>query len=141
MRARAIGAIVLTSVLAFPPSIFADNITWQGGDPGDPNSFSIADNWSCITCSSAVIPNNGNLGLNFDASITQAGADVSLDSSVTLNSLLIGGSGTATLEANNSGVGITLGTPTSSGNALAISIGGVLNINNGGTLTLQNSRL
>ena len=76
MRARAIGVAILAGALAFPPSIFADNITWQGGDPGGPNSYSIGDDWSCITCSSPVAPNNGNLGLTFDASITQTGADV-----------------------------------------------------------------
>jgi hypothetical protein len=106
-------------------------------DPGDPNSFSIVDNWTCATCSSPVIPNNGNLGLTFDANIAQASADVSLDSSVTVNSLSIGGSGAATLEANDTGIGITPGTPASSGNALAISIGRALNINNGGSAAID----
>jgi hypothetical protein len=46
VKARTIGVALLTVVLAFPPSVFADNITWQGGDPGHPNSFSIADNWT-----------------------------------------------------------------------------------------------
>ena len=137
MTARTIGVVLLTGVLAFPPSIFADNITWQGGDAVDPNSYSIPDNWNCSTCSSSVIPNNGNLGLTFDTSITQAGADVILDTPAIVNSLLLGGSGTATLEAVNSGVGITLGTPSSSGNALAISLGGVLNINSGGSVAID----
>lgn len=137
MTSRTLGIAILTALLAFPPSIFADSITWQGGDPGGPN-YSIADNWNCATCSpSSVVPSNGNLGLNFDVSVTLSGADVLLDTPATVNSLSLGGSGTATLEATSSGVGITLGTPSSSGNALAVSIGGVLNINSGGSAAID----
>jgi hypothetical protein len=126
----------LTAVLAFPPSLFADNITWQGGDPGGPNSYSIPDNWSCTTCSSSVIPNDGNLGLTFDASITQASGCHPRYGRYHKQPAP-GGSGRAALEVNTSSVGITLGTPSASGNALAISIGGVLNINSGSSAAID----
>ena len=85
--------LLLVSVLAFPPGIFADNITWT---PGDGNGFySDTNNWNCSGCAGPAYPNNGiPSGVTYDAAISGLGAVVTLDATgVAVDSLTISGNG------------------------------------------------
>jgi hypothetical protein len=123
--------IVLVNLLIFPPGLSASGIIWTGGV----GNYQDASQWNCTdpACTSPTYPNNGNLGLNYDATIDSGSGDrVTLSASgITVNSMSIGGSGSSnssTLNVNSGG--ITFGTPSvTSGNVLAVSNGGILNIN------------
>src|SRR5580704_14845951 len=86
---RACVVCLLLSLLAFPPSIFAEAITWNNGANNE--SYSDPGNWTCGGCNT--YPNNGN-GINFEAIINSGGPDnVTLDANSIVNSMVLGGSG------------------------------------------------
>ena len=131
--------LLLVDLLVFPPGTFAAGITWIGGTGNYTDT-----SWACSDpgCTSPTYPNNGNLGLNYDAVINSGTGDtVALNASgVAVNSMTIGGSGPSLSSTLNvtGGNSITFGTPSvNSGNVLAISNGGVLNVNSGGNATIE----
>ena len=143
---RACLIVLLIDLLVFPPSMRADAIKWTGG----PGSWSNGGNWSCPTCTGPTSPNNTPTQ-TFDATINSgAGDTVTLDVSSTINSLVLGGSGsmnpsTLTIASPNN---LVLGTtPRRSGprghqRSYRSSNGGILNgapaaTPNGGTATLE----
>ena len=129
--------LLLVDLLIFPPGLRADGIiTWTGGT----GNYDDTSHWNCGGCGS--YPNNTQPGGPFDATINSGGTDVvNLDIPGSIvNSMTIGGSGPAITSTLNvaSGNDITFGTPSvTTGNVLAISNGGVLNVNTGGSATLE----
>src|SRR5579863_6945766 len=132
--------LLLVDLLVFPPGLSAAGITWIGG-VGNYTNTSL---WNCTDpgCTSPTYPSNGNLGLNYDVTIDSGSGDrVTLNTSgVTVDSMSIGGSGPSNSSTliiigmpfgSPNGAGdITIGTPSvTSGNVLAVSNGGILNIN------------
>ncbi len=121
----------LIQPLIFAPGLIASAISWNGGT----GNYSGTGNWTRASCPSATFPNNGNLGLTFDASINSGFADsVLLDiTGVVVNNTAIGGSGPATPSTLNiNGKSLTLGTSSvTSGNVLTVSSGGTLNVGSG----------
>ncbi|HKD08533.1 MAG TPA: hypothetical protein VKB79_21710 [Bryobacteraceae bacterium] len=128
---RTLSQIAVVAVLIVHSDLTASTISWNGGA----GNYSNAGNWTCASCPSATFPNNGNLGLTFDATINSGLADsVLLDiTGVVVNSMSIGGSGpTAPSTLNVNGKSLTLGTPSvTSGNVLTISNGGTFSVGSG----------
>ena len=128
---------MLALILAFPPGIFADGITWTGN--GNDGSFGNNLNWDCggagNTCST--FPNNGTPSPVFDATINSG--TVNLDVTSIINSLALSNS-TLNVNVNNANPfnNLTVGVPgISTGNVLAVNNGGVLNISSGNSATLE----
>ncbi len=130
---------LIVDLLVFPPDAEAGTITtdtainWTGADGN--NSYSDPGNWFCGGC--GAFPNNGG-GVTYAATINTGGTDlVHLDANgVIVDSMSLGGStGSSTLNSGSNS--ITFGSPTSSGKVLTIGNGGVLNVQNGGSVTLE----
>jgi hypothetical protein len=123
--------LLLVDLLIFPPGLTASSITWIGGT----GNYSNSTKWNCAGCG-PTYPNNTNPGGPFDAIINSGGTDiVNLDISAIINSMSIGGSESSTFNVtggNNITFGTYLTTGNAQGNVLAISNGGILNVNNSG---------
>ncbi|HVY91443.1 MAG TPA: hypothetical protein VHA14_01795, partial [Bryobacteraceae bacterium] len=130
-------ALLCVAVIALPPNLLADPITftYNGGD----HNYSDPTAWSCSpTCTSNAYPDT-QFGSPIGAVINSGQPDnVLLDTPSTITSLGLGGSGaSAQSTLTVSGPSLTIGSGTGSGDtALAIGNGGVLNIN-GGAVTLD----
>ena len=131
-RSSLIGLLV--SLLAFPPQILADGITWNGGT----GNYNDPAQWTCGTCSPPTYPNNGNNGLTFEALINTGSDDVTLNVTAIVNSMGIGGSGGSSILTVQGGNSLTFGTPTVvTGNVLNVGNGGMLNVQSGSAAILE----
>jgi len=125
---------LLIYILVFPPSMFAGNISWTGGDNN--NNWSDPRNWGCTSSCGSTPASTDDATIGF-------GANITFDPpSATVGSLTLTASGVLNIgtpagaPVNHS---LTMGTPNTTfpTNVLTVSNGGVLNISNGGSAVLE----